>query len=51
MSMPLATTTQMICTLNMVYVSAKHIFSWMPQLLYDFPKHKMQKNCEEECLE
>ena len=39
-SMPLATTTQLICTLSLVHVSAKHIFSWMPQLLYDFRKHK-----------
>ena len=41
MSMPLATTTHLICTLSMVHVSAKHIFSWMPQLLYDFPKEEL----------
>ena len=41
MSIALATTTQLICILSLVHVSAKHIFSWMPQLLYDFRKHKM----------
>ena len=41
MSIALATTTQLICILSLVHVSAKHIFSWTPQLLYDFRKHKM----------
>ena len=45
MCIALATTTQLICILSLVHVSAKHIFSWTPQLLYDFRKHKMtQKN-------
>ena len=44
MSMPLATTTQLISTLSLVHVSAKHVLSWMPQLLYGFPKHKMTQN-------
>ena len=45
MSIALETTTQPICILSLVhvYVSAKHIFSWTPQLLNDFHKHKMTK--------